>query len=345
MPAGGIRVESARYTGSARVSTAMQKQIALIIPYFGVLPTYFLHFVESVSHSPNIDVLLFTDARIEHAVPGNFKVYPYTLSEFNRLASRALSIQVSARHPFKVNDFKPTYGILFHEYIRDYEFWACGDIDVVHGDLAHFLAPLMRDNDIVSCRKGWFSGSLCMLRNRTEVNSAYTCSASWQKCLTSPEYECFEELGGRFFGEILKGADLRRVSQLNGNIDTFTHVIKRLAQNGSLRCAFEDLACEHLSWGETLVYDGGKLTRSRDGSEVMYFHYVTMKRRFFEVPYTTTVPRRFYIRKTGIYTDRPGPRIICQQEGPRVFRGALSGFRRLPGRCFKTASHWSLRTS
>lgn len=312
----------------------MQKQIAVIIPYFGVLPTYFPYFAESVSHSPNIDVLLFTDARIEHAVPDNIKVYPYTLSEFNRLASRALSIQTSVSSAFKVNDFKPTYGILFREYIRDYEFWACGDIDVVYGDVMHFLAHLIRDNDIVSCRKRWFSGSLCVLRNCTEVNSAYTCSASWQRCLASPDYQCFEELGGHFFGEVLKGAELR---QLNCKVDSFTHVVTRLAQNGSLRCAFNDLACEHLDWGETLVYDSGKLTRSKDGSEVMYFHSVTMKRRFFEAPRTAAAPRRFYIRKTGIYTERPGPRITCLQEGPRVFRGALRGCGRLPGRCFKEA--------
>ncbi len=110
-------------------------------------------------------MLLFTDARIEHAVPGNIKVYPYTLSEFNRLASRVFSIQVSVSSPYKLCDFKPMYGILFQEYIRDYEFWAFGDMDLVYGDLTHFLTPLMRENDVVSCRKGWVSGSLCVLRN------------------------------------------------------------------------------------------------------------------------------------------------------------------------------------
>jgi hypothetical protein len=316
------------------MNIARQKKIALIIPYFGALPTYFSYFAESISHSLDIDVLLFTDARIEHAVPGNIKVYPYTLSEFNGLACRVLSTQVSVSSPYKLCDFKPMYGILFQEYIRDYEFWAFGDIDLVYGDLMHFLAPLMRENDIVSCRKGWVSGSLCVLRNCAEVNSAYVCSASWQKSLASQDYQQFDEMGGHFFAEVLKGADLR---QLSGKTDSFTHVVTRLAQEGSLRCAFEDLACEHLGWGETVVYDSGKLTRYKDGSEVMYVHYVAMKRRFFEVPRTTNAPRRFYIRKTGIYTERPTQPGGWLQEGARVFRGGLNGFRRLPRRCFKEA--------
>lgn len=313
----------------------MQKQISLIIPYFGVLPTYFPYFAESVSHSPSIDVLLFTDARIEHPVPSNIKVYPYTLSEFNRLASSALSIQVSVSSPFKVCDFRPTYGVLFHEYIRDYDFWAFGDLDLVYGDLAHFLTPLMREYDIVSCRKGWISGSFCVLRNCVKVNSAYTSSATWQKALASPDYQHFDELGGQFFAEAIKGTDLR---QFNCKVDSFTHILRRLSQNGTLRCAFEDLACEHLAWGETLIYDKGHLFNSKDGCEVMYVHYVNMKRRFFEAPCTYAAPQRFYIRKTGIYTERPGRSIICLKEGPRIFRGGLSGFRRLLGRYFKCAS-------
>jgi len=320
----------------------MQKQIALIIPYFGVLPTHFPYFSESVSHSPSIDVLLFTDVRIEHPVPSNIKVYPHTLSEFNRTASRLLSIPVTISSPYKLCDFKPTYGMLFHEYIRDYEFWAFGDIDLVYGDLAHFLTPLMRENDIVSCRKGWVSGSFCLLRNCVKVNSAYTCSATWQETLASPDYQHFDELGGHFYCEVLRGMDLR---QLNCKVDSFTHVVKRMAENGSLRCAFEDLACEQLDWGESLVYDKGHLAKSRDGSEVMYVHSVIMKRRFFETPRTTVAPQRFYIRKTGIYTERPGPRIICLQESSRVFRGGFSCFRRLVRRCLKTVSQWDLRTS
>src|ERR1700691_3300385 len=148
----------------------MQKRIALIIPYFGVLPTYFPYFAESVRHVSSIDVLLFTDAQIEIAIPSNITVYPFTLSDFNRLASRALGMRVAVKAPFKLCDFRPAYAVIFREFILDREFWAFGDIDVVYGDLTRFLAPLMHENDVVSCRTGWISGSFCVLRNCAEAN-------------------------------------------------------------------------------------------------------------------------------------------------------------------------------
>jgi hypothetical protein len=179
---------------------------------------------------------------------------------------------------------------------------------------------------VISFRKGWISGSLCVLRNCEEVNSLYTRSADWKKVFLSPDSLLFDEMGGFLYPEVLKGAD---VLSLKGTVESFTHVVKQAAKEGSLRCVFNDFACENLDWGETVIFDKGKLTRSSDGSAVMYVHYVCMKRRFFEVPRATMVPDRFYIRKTGIYLEHPGVRTICSQEAGRVIRGGINGARRL----------------
>ena len=304
----------------------MKARIALIIPYFGVLPQWFQYFAKSVAHSPILDVFLFTNAQVESTLPENIKVHSCSLAEFGVLASGALSLPVSLAFPFKVCDFKPAFGEIFQEYIRDYEFWAFGDIDLVYGDLVAFLQPLLANHDVISFRKGWISGSLCVLRNCKEVNSLYTRSADWKKVFLSPDNLLFDEMGGFFYSEVIKGAD---VLSLKGTVESFTHVVKRAAKEGSLRCAFNDFACEDLDWGETVIFDKGKLTRSSDGSAVMYVHYVCMKRRFFEVPRAATVPDRFYIRKTGIYLKPPDLNTICSREAGRVIRGSIHGARRL----------------
>lgn len=304
----------------------MKGRIALIIPYFGTLPNWFPYFAKSVADSQVLNVLLFTDARVGTPIPDNIKVYPCSLDAFGKMATEALSIPASPKFPFKVCDFKPAFGDIFREFIRDYEFWAFGDMDLVFGDVKAFLDPLLLDHDVISCRDRWVSGSLCVVRNREEVNSLYTRSADWQKALLSPSYEMFDELGGFFFSEALHGAD---VLSLRGSIESFTHVVKRAANDGALKCSFIDLACEQIDWGENIVYDAGKLTRSSDGSAVMYVHYVCMKRRFFEVPNITAVPDKFYIRKTGIYLERPGIGVICSQEASRVIRGSIHGAHRL----------------
>ena len=310
----------------------MKHRVALIISYFGVLPDYFAYFVKSVGASPILDLLLFTDAEISDPVPENITVYRSSLSEFNERASRTLSVPVFSTNPFKTCDFRPAFGKMFAEYIRDYEFWAFGDLDLIYGDLAGFLKPLLHDFDLISCRKGWISGSLCVLRNCDKVNDLYKLSADWRAIFTSPVLRQFEELGGCFFQPILKGTD---VLSIIGPIDSFTHVVKRQAKEGSLRCAFEDLACEVLPWGETVRFHSGKLTRSSDDSEVMYIHYVVMKARFFEVPKSKAVPDSFYVRRTGVYLNKPNLVTHCSIELLRILRGSFRAGRRVIRRQLK----------
>lgn len=301
-------------------------RVALIIPYFGPLPQWFPYFAKSAANSQILDVLLFTDARDLPKLPDNIKAHCCTLAEFSVLASDSLSLAVSLKSPFKVCDFRPTFGIIFNEYIRDYEFWAFGDIDLVFGDLGRFLEPLLVDNDVISFRKGWVSGSFCVLRNCGQVNSIYKSSSDWQKSLLLPDNQLFDELGGFLYREVLRGSD---VLSLKPNVDSFTHVVMRAVKKGSLRCAFNDLACENLAWGETITFESGRLIRSKDQRELMYIHFVCMKRRFFEAPRVTEAPDSFAIRKTGIYLQRPGMGIICSQEFARVIRGGIHGIGRL----------------
>jgi hypothetical protein len=296
-------------------------KVAIVIPYFGRLPALATYFFESVGHARNIDVLFFTDVLMPAPAPRNVKVYTFSLAQFSELASRALGIQVHVVSPYKLCDFKPAYGVVFSEYLRDYEFWGFGDIDLICGRLDGFLEPLLAHHDLVSCRKGWISGSLCVMRNCPEINSAYACSSDWSRAFALPNCQHFDEMGGHFYQAVLAGADLRT---LKGKVDSFTHVVRRLQSSGKLRCAFENLACEDLDWGETLLYDSGRITRCRDGADVMYVHTVLMKRRFFHVPSPGRSPQRFYIRKSGIYTKRQYSSMRHVREAARVLWGGAS---------------------
>jgi hypothetical protein len=309
----------------------MKATIALIIPYFGPLPSYFPYFLASAIKSRVLDVFFFTDALLDPNIGANIKVHRYTMSDFNQLATRMLRMKVAVSSPYKLCDFKPAYGAIFEEYIRGYEFWGFGDIDVIFGNLEAFIAPLLSDNDVISFRKGWISGSLCVLRNCARVNFAYTESSDWRKTFTTQKHHHFDELGGHLYSQVLKGTEL---DLLKGNVDSFTHVVSRLARKGALVCAFSDSVCENLDWNDTLMYEGGHLMRVNEQTEVMYLHYVVMKRRFFEVPHTAIVPQRFWIRKTGIYMNRPDLLLVVTKEVPRIIRGAVSGLQRFLCRAF-----------
>lgn len=301
-------------------------RVAIVILYLGKLPAIADYFCESARHVRDLDILLFTDTPPAAAVPPNVKVHASTLAGFNDLASRTLGIPIQVSAPFKLCDFKPAYGVIFQEYLRDYEFWGFGDVDVIYGDVDRFLGPLLDGHDIISCRKGWISGSLCILRNCPKVNSAYASSADWERVFTAPACQLFDELGGALFAPALRNSD---VQALRGNVDAFTQVVKRLQRDRDLRCSFEDLVCEDIEWGETLLYDQGKITHGREGAEVMYVHTVVMKRRFFCLPDVEIDRSRFYIRKTGIYPVRQSASGRFIREVGRVFRGGFSCFARL----------------
>lgn len=304
----------------------MKSGVALIIPYFGKLPPYFPYFVESLRHISMLDVLLFTDATVDVALPENLKVLSCTLGDFNTRASDTLGIQVAVKVPYKVCDLRPAFGVIFAECLSRYRFWAFGDMDLVYGALDRFVVPMLPDYDVVSFRKGWTSGSLCLLRNCASVNSAYRDSKDWRNVFSSPEHQLFDEMGGHFYSEVLQGADLLT---LNGAVDSFTHVVRRLGKGGHLRCRFSDLACEHLKWGQTIRYDRGHLTESSTAREIAYVHWVAMKRRFFVVPPTDAAPEHFYIRNTGLYLRPPSSPVTWLEEGSRIARRGSEGIKRL----------------
>jgi hypothetical protein len=300
----------------------MMNKVALIIPYFGILPEWFPYFVKSAAASPILEVLLFTDSPVEITLPENITVIPFSLGSFNELASQRLSISISVTNPYKLCDFKPAFGEIFHEYIRGFEFWAFGDIDLVYGDVAAFLDPLLEGNDVISFCKGWVSGSLCVLRNSTAITRLYKLSPDWERVFLNQANELFDEMGGHFYPHVLSGAD---VLTMRGSCESFTHIVTRLQRKGVLKCTFVDLACEEIAWGMTLKFRHGKLICTNNGRPIMYVHYVALMRRFFEVPQTSTVPDEFYVRNTGIYLNRPNLLAVCLDEPARVMRGAMQG--------------------
>jgi len=301
-------------------------KIAIVIPYFGKLPAVADYFFASAGHAQDLDVLLFTDAAPSANVPSNVKVHAFTTAGFNDLASRQLGIPIQVSSPYKLCDFRPAYGVIFQEYLGDYEFWGFGDVDVIYGDVARVLGPILAGHDIISCRKGWTSGAFCILRNSPTVNSAYRCSADWARALAARDYQFFDELGGRLFNVAQDGTD---VGTHRGNVEAFTQVAKRLQRDGLLRCSFQDLVCEDLDWGESLVFDQGRITRCRDGADVLCVHTVKMKRRFFYLPSTEIDRGRFFIRKTGIYpAGQPTTSRFIEEVG-RILRGGSSCLGRL----------------
>jgi hypothetical protein len=68
----------------------------------------------------------------------------------NRLFDGTPLPRFQAAGGYKVVDVKPLFGFLFREYIQDYEFWAHVDNDLVFGNIAGLMNPMMDEFDVIT---------------------------------------------------------------------------------------------------------------------------------------------------------------------------------------------------
>ncbi|MBE7084583.1 MAG: hypothetical protein E7368_00830 [Clostridiales bacterium] len=86
-----------------------------------------------------MDFFIFSDDTPLDIPAENIKWIPFTLKDFNNLAVQKLGIDFTITKPYKLCDFKPMYGVIFEDYLKGYEYWAFGDLDVVYGKITEYL--------------------------------------------------------------------------------------------------------------------------------------------------------------------------------------------------------------
>lgn len=146
------------------------KKCALILPYFGSFNNYFQLFLNSFWENNSFELLIFTDSNQKYEYPNNVKVIPYSLSMVKEKLETVLGFKVCLDAPYKLCDYKPTYGLVFEDYLREYEYWGHCDCDLIFGDLEHILLPLLEDNYY---DKLFAAGHLTLYRNTDSVNRLF----------------------------------------------------------------------------------------------------------------------------------------------------------------------------
>ena len=143
------------------------KQACLIIPYYGKWPKYLPIYLESCKNNNWLDVLFFTDIKPTFSYPSNVKFIDFPLSELeNRVTQLTGITNYTLPNAYKLCDLRPLYGKIFQEYIKNYQYWAFGDCDLIYGNLLKFIQEdLERNIDIISFNEPRISGSLTLLKN------------------------------------------------------------------------------------------------------------------------------------------------------------------------------------
>jgi hypothetical protein len=272
-----------------------KNSIVLLTCYVGKLPWYTDYFLHSCGANPTIDFVLITDdTSYRKKLPENVTLRYTTLAEFNNMATCNLGIPVEVTYGYKLCDFKPAYGIIFADVVKKYSFWGHSDLDIIFGDIREFFTDeLLEAHDLFSCRADWLSGCLLIYRNQAQINNLFTQSRDYLKVFSGKNHFCFDETNFKHdaFSEGKSYVDIET------EIESMTHVVKKLESKKQIRVHFEHYIIEGLPG--KLRWDNGKLY-FKSQFEVLLYHMIFFKTRGTPKK-ARRIPDTFMISPSKIY--------------------------------------------
>lgn len=195
-----------------------EHRIAIIIPFISssastLLPPYFSIFLQTIGGSaPIIDFLIFHNGQLSESIdekestiqgfeyPQNVKFISLGSTEkfatyFVQIVDRRLKGRqeeqdklvkilsgVMEQSPYFMVEFKPAFGYIFREFIKEYSHWGYSDFDIAFGDLPRWITKEeLNDWDIVTYSYGdqervYLRGQFTFHRNNENINNI------WRKC-------------------------------------------------------------------------------------------------------------------------------------------------------------------
>lgn len=167
-------------------------KIVLILPYFGRFNNYFPLYLESCRFNPTIDWMIFTDDKRDFDYPNNVQVNYFSFETFKDLIQHNYDFRISLKNPYRLCNFKPAFGDIFRDYIKDFDFWGYCDNDIIWGNIRNFLSDEILDN----YNRIFEFGHLSLIRNLPKYNEYYKFNDAY-KLAFAEDYNLlfFDELG------------------------------------------------------------------------------------------------------------------------------------------------------
>lgn len=200
-------------------------KICIIGIYFGEIPNYFESWLLSCKYNPTIDFLIFLDHEIND-IPDNVRVIYTNLKEIKALFSEKLNMTISMDNPYKLCDYKPAYGLMFSDYLKDYDYWGHCDFDLMWGDLRKFIC----EKNLGGYDKFLPLGHLSLYKNTYENNCMFmeVCEdqPSYREIFSFTKNYVFDEIGivKRYYNKNKSFFDEIVFVDINDKLKRYTHV-------------------------------------------------------------------------------------------------------------------------
>jgi hypothetical protein len=132
---------------------------------------------------------------------GNVEIIPMKIEEFNHLVKKHCGIDpqveiVNGLPSKPMSDYYVASGLIFQDYIKDFDFWGITNWDVMYGRLDHFITDKMLEEcDIWSDDVATINGVFSLYRNNKEVNHLFKHIPNWQEAFMSDKIIGTDEYG------------------------------------------------------------------------------------------------------------------------------------------------------
>lgn len=294
-------------------------KIGILSAYFGPLPNYVKYWMQSAALNRDIDFYIVNDCMpIEH--PTNVHFISMSLEEFSILASKKIGLQIHLKEAYKCCDFKCAFGMIFEDYLREYDFWGHCDLDLVWGNLRNFL----NHNVLSRYDKIYPLGHLALYRNNEAMKRAFMLPGSekgeYDQIFTSDKHYAFDELKGIY--KILEKNNIPQYDRYE--FADISPVFSRMKIVTNYTCY--DNNYKH----QIFVRDGKSIVRyylDKEGrvqtDEFAYIHF--QKRKFTEDQLVADPNKSYIITAQGFLPLRE----------QKITKRLISMYNRYPGRFYE----------
>jgi len=172
-----------------------KNNILLIQVWFGKIPDYFWFHYETAKDIIGFDFILFTDQDIK-LDSKNYTVVNTTKDDIEIRLSGKLNYNIKILNNKKTCDLKAAFGDIFEEYLVDYDYFGCYDIDTLFGDVYNGVKPYLDHYDFITIGEETFhnrlSGPFLIIKNTQDLRDLYK-KGDYIGCMLSDNVECYEE--------------------------------------------------------------------------------------------------------------------------------------------------------
>lgn len=282
--------------------------ISILLPYFtrgtGHWPDFIDWFFASCKANSTVNFQVFTDdksiSRWESA--DNIDIHYMTFEECIDLIHTKLG-DVKIDKPYKLCDYRPAFGIIFEDFIKEYDFWGNCDCDLLFGDIREFYPDDLLDKyDKLNVQ-----GPLQLSKNNIVVNKYYCLPRpadskdkdfTWEKVSGTAEHFGFDEWSGAPRLAIENGKavywDLKIFSNIYQPVKDRKHMYNHvLEKNDSANKPFQVW-----QWKDGHIYHIDMLSKKKKSK--LYIHFT--ERKMITPEYTNQ--EEIYITQGSEFKDK-----------------------------------------